>query len=119
MAKDGITKELLLAILSLDAYNRGYGAGIEGLSDEPGTKVGPASILNFHLPEGAQSAGFYAIAYKLDEAVEGLPKDSVIISYRGTDNPGLLSTDSDIWRGWTVGAGTLTELRYGGGCAAP
>ena len=108
MGKGGISKDLLLAILALDAYNRGYGAGIEGLSEEAGTRVRPASILDYELPEGAQNAGFYALAYKLDKAVEGLPKDSVIISYRGTDKNSFSfwkdEPGSDLWNGYGTGA---------------
>ena len=104
-----ISKDLLLAILALDAYNRGYGAGISDLSQKSETKVGPARIITNaekELGEGeAQSAGFYAIAYELDKAVEGLPKGSVIISYRGTDDYGVFSLDNDIWGGWSFGGG--------------
>jgi len=100
MGKDGISKDLLLAILSLDAYNRGYGAGIKGLSDKAGTKVGPASILNFRLPEGAKSAGFYAVAYNTPYGT--------VISYRGTDKNSFSfwkdEPGSDLWNGYGTGA---------------
>ena len=69
-----ISKELFLAILSMDAYNRGYGASmadgtnvdtdgndVDGLG-ESGSKVGAAEVLNIPLPAGSQAAGFYAIA---------------------------------------------------------
>ncbi len=84
-----ISKDLLLAILSLDAYNRGYGEGIKGLGGL-GSKVGPAQIATdsettASTKDIAQSAGFYAIAYELDKAVEDLPAHTTIISYRGTD----------------------------------
>ena len=101
-----ISKDLLLAILSMDSYNRGYGAGlsdgqnvvngvdVDGLG-EAGSVIGSASVKAIDLPAGSQDAGFYAIAYKLDAAVgEGadrLAKDTTIISYRGTDN---FSTDA-------------------------
>ena len=38
-----ISKDLFLSILSMDAYNRGYNPGIEGLSDAPGTRIGNAT----------------------------------------------------------------------------
>ena len=66
-----ISKDLFLSILSMDAYNRGYNAGINGLSElSNGTaKLGPvqvvASLENFDLDEQAEAAGFYAIAYKV------------------------------------------------------
>ena len=75
-------KDLLLAILSLDAYDRGYGAGIEGLGGI-GSKVGSAQIITDAetveaTKDEAQSAGFYALAYDT-------PYGTVIL-YRGTDN---------------------------------
>lgn len=39
-----ISKDLYLAILAMDAYNRGYGVGIGGLSGI-GSKLGSATIL--------------------------------------------------------------------------
>ena len=61
-----ISKDLLLAILSMDAYNRGYNPGIADLSDTVGTQIGTATISNrssslANSPEVA--AGFYAVAY--------------------------------------------------------
>ena len=105
-----ISKDLLLAILSMDSYNRGYEAGItdgltgvgkdikevkdddpDGLGDssDGSIHIGPATIKenldDAGIATQAQSAGFYAIAYKLDKAVEDLPAHTTIISYRGTD----------------------------------
>ncbi|GJL62234.1 MAG: hypothetical protein NPIRA04_08880 [Nitrospirales bacterium] len=76
-----MTKDLFLAILSLNSYNRGYNAGIEGLSDEIGTQIGTTTISgrwnsNENSPEVA--ARFYALAYEW--------VGETIISYRGTDN---------------------------------
>ncbi|MGB3312950.1 MAG: hypothetical protein WBB85_00945 [Albidovulum sp.] len=69
------SKDLLLSILSMDAYNRGYNPGITGLSDAPGSSVGSASILDVDLPQGAAAASFYAVAYQT--------ADGIVISYRG------------------------------------
>ena len=77
-----MTKDLFLAILSMDAYNRGYNAGIDGLSDEIGTQIGDATISNrtSSLPNSPEvDASFYAVAYEWD--------GQTIISYRGTDSP--------------------------------
>ena len=64
--------ELMKAILSMDAYNRGYEAGIvfgnnpgdnNYSEDTPGIKIGTAEI---YLPKGdaaSQNIGFYALAY--------------------------------------------------------
>ena len=87
-----ISKDLYLAILSMDAYNRGYGPGIA----LQGSGIGSATINTdseeaFRLPgqdpntlSAAAAAGFYAIAY--DDPTYG-----TIISYRGTDDYNFLS----------------------------
>ena len=93
-----IDKALLFAILSLDSYNRGYDSGLsdqekddpDGLGESIGLQIGPVKI-SYNLQEAklsqqAQSADFYAIAYKLDTKVGDLDAGSTIISYRGTDN---------------------------------
>ncbi|MBZ0164883.1 MAG: hypothetical protein K8H74_19500 [Notoacmeibacter sp.] len=101
-----ISKDLFLAILSMDAYNRGYGAGIEdpaetggglGVSDETHTyRIGNATILmDANDSEGvAQAAGFYAVAYELTGSYanpdgSSLAAGDTVISYRGTDARGL------------------------------
>jgi hypothetical protein len=43
-----VSKDLMLALLSLDSYNRGYGAGIEGLGGA-GAQIGNATMLNVEL----------------------------------------------------------------------
>jgi hypothetical protein len=108
-----ISKELYLAILSMDAYNRGYGAGIadggkadtDGLG-EAGSQIGQATVKAVDLPIGAQAAGFYAVAY--DDPTYG-----TIISYRGTDNPSIYASDvsggADITLGWVAGVGNPTD----------
>lgn len=80
-----ISKDLFLSLLSMDAYNRGYGAGIDGLSDNINTGIGSAKVSETiastsiqNLAATAQAAGFYAIAYND-------PTYGTVISYRGTD----------------------------------
>jgi hypothetical protein len=85
-------KDLFLAILAMDSYNRGYDAGLmdngendpDGLGDSPGTAVGGATILDVDLPQGAQAAGFYAVAYQTQYGT--------VISYRGTDFTHVISS---------------------------
>ena len=50
-----MTNDLFLAILAMDAYNRGYNPGIADLSDTVGTQIGTATISN--------RSSFYAVAY--------------------------------------------------------
>lgn len=119
-----ISKELFLAILSMDAYNRGYGAGLadgEGEKDDEGadidglgrigSKIGVASVVNDANSTEAQSSGFYALAYTVGEGVEGIDPGTTVISYRGTDNPSPNADPykggSDITNGWVLGEGTL------------
>ncbi|MCA9462544.1 MAG: hypothetical protein KC590_10470 [Nitrospira sp.] len=106
-----ISSELMYAILAMDSYNRGYNPGIT----LTGTQVGNATIgvdsavLNTELNTDPndpnridQTAGFYAVAYQWN--------DDSIISYRGTDNPGLWADDisggSDVWNGYGLGVGS-------------
>jgi hypothetical protein len=112
-----ISPDLFLAILSMDAYNRGYAAGIkdgdnndtDGLGDAAGTRIGNATVnhasnSNDNSPEFA--AGFYALAYTLHTG-------ETVISYRGTDGLTLgtspITGGSDIFNGWIQGAGTPTD----------
>ena len=96
-----ISKDLFLAILSMDAYNRGYGAGLaDGVNVDPegndldglgvfGSEVGNARILTHDASAEAQAAGFYAIAYEIADGagIDGLDTGDTVISYRGTDHP--------------------------------
>ena len=115
-----ISKELFLALLSMDAYNRGYGSGIadgvnldpdgndlDGLGG-PGSRIGSALVTRDDISEVAQAAGFYAIAYTLTEAVgegpDALASGTTVISYRGTD------TSIDYLKGWLIGAGVTAPI---------
>ena len=99
-----ISQELFSAILAMDAYNRGYNAGVElgaeegGTSADPGVSIGTATILVDKGDAVAKSHGFYAVAY--DDPTYGK-----IISYRGTTFEQGLNTLNDIIHGWTLGVG--------------
>jgi hypothetical protein len=80
-----ISRELFSAILAMDSYNRGYDAGISGLSDTPNTQIGNAHVIVANGDPVAQSAGFYAIAYDMTGATNFAVGEKVV-SYRGTDN---------------------------------
>jgi hypothetical protein len=84
-----ISKDLLLSILSLDAYNQGYDRGLE----HGKTKIGSAEFKFDDTSDQAQNVGFYAVSYDVDASgVEGLEQDITVISYRGTDFPPENST---------------------------
>ena len=104
-----MTDQLLMtAILSMDAYNEGY-----GLNNGPGptvilpgmgangtvTQIGSAVIdQNGILSDAA--TGFYGITYTWN--------GQTIIDFRGTDNPSpSLTTLGDILGGWVTGAGII------------
>ena len=97
-----ISKELLLAILSMDSYNQGYGKGLETGT----THIGNASLLGpaDGVPAGMLfqwlSSGFYAAAYDTPYGQ--------VISYRGTDVLNPLNPANDIINGWVSATGTVT-----------
>jgi hypothetical protein len=107
-----MNKDLFLAILSMDSYNRGYGEGIQGLlapelnpDGTPKTiiKIGNATITGDSvriLGPNAATAGFYALAYDMT-GVSGFADGERVISYRGTD--GILS--GDLLYAWSLGGG--------------
>ena len=69
-----ISSDLFMAILSMDAYNRGYNSSIVALTE---TSIGNATINAVPLPAGAQDASFYAQSYTWN--------GQTVIAYRGTD----------------------------------
>jgi len=103
-----ISKDLFLAILSMDVYNRGYNEGIKfgANSDAFGTAIGNATIAARQRDPDAVSAGFYAIAYNTS-AVSGFSAGEKTIAYRGTDSKvGSGGFGGDIWNAYGVGAGS-------------
>lgn len=85
-----ISKDLFLAILSMDAYNRGYGSGLgdgtnvdgqgadlDGLGGL-GSKIGTATITQEDVSPEAQATGFYALAYEMDAEV-GTGSDKLLV----------------------------------------
>lgn len=76
-----ISKDLFLAILSMDSYNQGYGEGLK----HGKTQIGSATFKVDDTSDAAQAAGFYAIAHDVKASgVEGIDSDTKVISYRGT-----------------------------------
>ncbi|MFT6658278.1 hypothetical protein [Maritalea sp.] len=95
-----VSKDLFLAILAMDSYNRGYGAGIDGLGGE-NASLGTATIDQDKGDAEAQEAGFYAVSYDTEYGT--------VVSYRGTDNPSVFADEvngaGDITAGWVTGGG--------------
>lgn len=81
-----VSRDLFLAILSMDSYNRGYGVGVRRLPVSGA--IGNASILTDASSEldanAVLSAGFYALAYDMT-GVAGFASGERVISYRGSD----------------------------------
>lgn len=46
-----ISRDLFLAILSMDSYHRGYGAGVT--FSQPSSQIGKAQIIDIPLPTGS------------------------------------------------------------------
>jgi hypothetical protein len=93
-----ISKDVFLALLSLDSYNRGYNASLD-LGDHLAIgKATAGETAEDLLVDGAAIvADFQAVVYDVS-GVEGFDEDTAI-SYRGTDGR------YDVWSGWTLGAG--------------
>ena len=102
-----MSKDLLFALLSLDVYNRGFGAGLEdretGLTNEG---IGTATIRNRasfgvddDLYDQWKEVGFHAEAY---DTFYGR-----VIAYRGTDFSPASDLSADVAHGWTVGGGNF------------
>ncbi len=82
---------LVSSILSMDAYNRGYDAGIDLIDLQLGSiSIGSDSIglgnriVNNETVRVDESFGFYSLSYDLGGG-------QTIISYRGTDQPPTVS----------------------------
>lgn len=119
-----MSRDLFLAILAMDSYNRGYGEGVAGLAapelNPDGTpktiiRIGNAQISGDSVtilgPDG-EAAGFYALAYDVSgvKDAKGNPlfDTDTVIAYRGSDyedTNGAILRSNDLWQGWTVGAG--------------
>jgi Protein of unknown function (DUF2974) len=86
--------ELMLAILAMDSYNQGYGAGLV----HGATNIGGSIKFT---PENAdesnwQTTGFYAASYNLTDG-------TTVISYRGTD------ASPDYTKGWVIAVGDIAD----------
>lgn len=83
-----ISKDLFLAILSMDSYNQGYGRGIEHGKSQIGAATTVSDSVILDTPgnvDVAQAAGFYAVAYDVGADGPAGLAGKTVISYRGTD----------------------------------
>jgi hypothetical protein len=88
--------DLFRAILAMDAYNRGYNAGIKSPNAGPdqgltGTMIGLASVgtaSSSALNSAERNASFFAQAYSFGTGAEvgAALRGKTIISYRGTES---------------------------------
>ena len=83
-----MTSDLLLALLSMDAYNQGFGAGIPNV----GTNIGGASVvaraslgLSPEVQAALETSGFNATTYSMSGTGTDLD-GAIVISYRGSDD---------------------------------
>jgi hypothetical protein len=93
-----ISQDLMLALLSLDSYNRGYGQGITLTGNQVGTAtVGLLSTdPSVNIPN-SQASGYFASAYTRN--------GKTIISYRGTNSDSAAALVPDVVTGWVTGLG--------------
>jgi hypothetical protein len=105
-----VKADLIYALLAMDSYSRGYGAGIRNFLDVG--SLASWSILTTSEAEYGQTAfnaGFYAIAYR--NATTG----ETVISYRGTDKNFSFLPDgegSDLVNGYGIAVG-VTDAPQG------
>jgi hypothetical protein len=103
-----ISKDLFLAILSMDSYNRGYHeriAGLGGVNSQIGNAFISSQSDTLGNTEGV-GAGFYGLSYNTS-GVTGFSAGEKTIAYRGTDAAfGSGEIGSDIWNAYGVGAGS-------------
>ena len=87
-----ISKDLMLSILSMDAYNRGYNPGLANLSEatDGSVRIGTAavsySLQSAGMEVTSEAADFYALAHTIGAGVDEIALGSTVISYRSTDH---------------------------------
>jgi hypothetical protein len=110
-----ISPELMLAILAMDSYNRGYNNGIGpkdiglGLA---GSQIGNATVNRIEGGTAAQAASFFAISYSFGTGndVPLAQRGKTVISYRGTDTDFFFGADRPAF---LMGAGAYNTTQGG------
>jgi hypothetical protein len=80
-----VNRDLFLAILSMDSYNRGYGVSVKGLLESGSIGNATLAPATTEQKEGWLEAGFYAIAYDVS-GIAGIPGGTRVVMYRGSDS---------------------------------
>lgn len=114
------SRNLMYAILSMYAYNRGYGAGlsdnfnpINGADQDGLGENGPIGTAQLISRESLgigetqyqqwKDAGFYAVSYSWN--------GQTIVAFRGTDNRDISNSASDIYNTWPMGGGDYSVIQ--------
>jgi len=98
-----MSRELFLAILAMDSYDKGYNQRLK----VDGTQLGLATVGTAADTDISQPYGFFAQAYTINGGVDGIAAGTTVISYRGTDDPLGSISGSDLVYGWTTAAGYI------------
>jgi hypothetical protein len=100
--------DLFLAILSLDAYNRGYAAGLEVTGTQIGTAIvgDNSAVLGNVSPNNRldQSVSFFAQSYTGGDG-------QAIISYRGTNADEIQNFVANASHGYSVAIGSPYSIQ--------
>lgn len=101
-------RDLFTAILSMDAYHRGYNSGLQGTAAVTGTQIGMATVgtnrggTDQEPERDAKEIGFFAQSYNWN--------GETIIAYRGTDN-GPFTLGLDQQYGYSLALGDVQSAR--------
>jgi hypothetical protein len=101
-------RELFLAILSMDSYNRGYLPGIKNLPESGSVGTATLRPASPTQQQGWQAAGFYAIAYDV-AGLGGASGTTRVLMYRGSDTFAAFPWDptgGDINSGYGIALGS-------------
>lgn len=80
-----MNRDLFLAILSMDSYNRGYGPSLIVFGpNNAGQSIGNAIVKDIPLQADPEAVGFYGLAYDVS-VVAGFTDGETVIAYRGSE----------------------------------
>ena len=101
-----ISPELFQALLALDAYNRSYNKGhVDDNLDKNHNQLGRAYIVGRDDAPTAQAAGFAAYRWDVSGEAAFGGTTTQVIAFRGTDDDISKRELTDLFGGWSIGAG--------------